>query len=96
MEPRTGLFWSEVGKMTTLDGQQCFKHLHKLMAGLLSIPVSNADSERGFSMLRKVHTDQRSKSTLVALMAMKFNTSRVMDSHWGPEESVTGRHANKS
>ena len=76
MKPRIGLFWSEVGKMTTLDGQPRFKHLHKLMAGLLSIPVSNADSERGFSMLRKLHTDQRSnlhQSTLVALMAMKFN-----------------------
>ena len=24
----------------------------------LGIPVSNADSERGFSMLRKIHTDQ--------------------------------------
>ena len=50
MRPRAGLFWSEVGKMTTLDGQPRFKLLHKLMAGLLSIPVSNADSERGFSM----------------------------------------------
>ena len=76
MRPRAGLFWSEVGKMTTLDGQPRFNHLHKLMAGLLSIPVSNADSERGFSMLRKIHTDQRSnlqQSTIVALMAMKFN-----------------------
>jgi hypothetical protein len=29
------------------------------MTGLLSIPCSNADAERGFSMLRKVHTDNR-------------------------------------
>jgi hypothetical protein len=29
----------------------------KGMKGLLSIPVSNADSERGFSTLRKIHTD---------------------------------------
>ena len=46
------------------------------MSGLLSISCSNADSERGFSMLRKIHTDQRShldQSTIVALMSLKFN-----------------------
>ncbi len=47
------------------------------MAGLLAIPPSsNADSERGFSILRKIHTDQRSnldQSTVVALMSLKFN-----------------------
>lgn len=48
-----GLFQTEVGKMTTLDGQPRFKLLHKIMAGLLSIPVSNTDSECGFSMLLK-------------------------------------------
>ncbi len=48
------------------------------MAGLLSIPVSNADSERGFSMLRKIHTDQRpslKQDTIIALMTMKCNCS---------------------
>ena len=47
------------------------------MAGLLSIPVSNANSERGFSILRKIHTDQRSnlsQSTIIALMSIKFNS----------------------
>jgi hypothetical protein len=42
----------------------------------LSIPVSNADSEHSFSMLRKIHTDQRAnldQSTIIALMSMKFN-----------------------
>ncbi len=46
------------------------------MAGLLAIPSSNADSERVFSILRKIHTDQRSnldQSTVVALMSLKFN-----------------------
>ena len=46
----------------------------KLMAGLLAIPSSN---ERGFSILRKIHTDQRSnldQSTVVALMSLKFNS----------------------
>ena len=52
--------------------------LSKLMAGLLSILVSNADSERGFSMLKKIHTDQRpslNQDTLIALMTVKFNCS---------------------
>lgn len=47
------------------------------MAGLLTIPCSNADAERGFSILRKVHTDARStlqQSTIVSLMSVKFNS----------------------
>ena len=47
-----------------------------LMAGLLTIPTSNADAERGFSILRKIHTDQRSnlsQSTIIALMSINFN-----------------------
>ena len=62
--------------MRSLDGKQRFPLLSKLMAGLLSIPSSNADSERAFSMLRKIHTDQRSnldQSTLISLMSLKFN-----------------------
>ncbi len=76
--PRSGKFWWEVSKLTTFDGEERFPLLSKLMAGLLSIPVSNADSERGFSMLRKIHTDQRpslNQDTLIALMTMKFNCS---------------------
>ena len=60
IKPRVGLFWSKVGKIRTLDGQERLGLLCKLMYGLLSIPSSNADSERGFSILRKIHTDQRS------------------------------------
>ena len=70
MRPKAGLFWLEVGKMTTFEGQPRFNLLHKLMSGLMSIPVSNADSEQGFSILGKIHTDQRlnlDQSTIVAL-----------------------------
>ena len=62
--------------MITGDGQPRFPILSKLMMGLLSIPASNADSEHGFSMLRKIHTDQRSnlsQSTIIALMLVMFN-----------------------
>ena len=73
MRSKPGLFWSEVKNMTTLDGQPRFNVLSQLMAGLLSIPVSNADSERGFSMLRKIHRASLVQSTIIALMGMKFN-----------------------
>ena len=70
--PQARKFWWEVSKLKTFDGKAC---LTKLMAGLLSIPVSNADSERG--MLRKIHTDQwpsLSQETLISLITMKFNS----------------------
>ena len=69
-KPSPGHFWWEVGKIKTLLGELRFANLAKLMAGLLAIPSSNADSERGFSILRKIHMDQ---STVVALMSLKFN-----------------------
>lgn len=71
-----GDFWCKVSKLPTVDGKPRFETLCKLMFGLLTIPCSNADSERGFSMLRKIHTDQRSnleQSTIISLMTMKFN-----------------------
>ena len=74
--PRAGSFRWEVGKLETADGNQRFPKLYQLMVGLLCIPCSNADSERGFSVLRKIHTNQRSnleQSTIVALMSLKFN-----------------------
>ena len=85
-KPRAGTIWWKVCQMKSLDGEPRFPCLFKLMAGLLSIPSSNADSERGFSMLRKIHTDQRSRldhSTVVSLMSLKFNCdSCCYDSHF--------------
>ena len=62
--------------MKCIGGEPRFSTLFRLMAGLLSIPCSNADAERGFSVLRKIHTDQRSnldQSTIVGLLSVKFN-----------------------
>ena len=73
-----GCFWWEVGKIKTLSGEPRFSKLHQLMAGLLTIPCSNADAEKGFSVLRKVITDQRaslSQSTIIKLMSIKMNNS---------------------
>ena len=87
-----GPYWWEVGKMTTLSGETRFPNLYKLMAGLLCIPCSNADAERGFSILRKVHTDQRAslnQSTIVHLMSVKFNNSSCCIDTELPEELIT-------
>ena len=68
MKPRAGSFWWGVGKIKSFSGEPRFPNLSKLMAGLLSIPCSNADSERGFS---KSNLDQ---TTIVSLMSLKFNS----------------------
>ena len=63
--------------MKTMLGEPQFPTLIKLMFCLLCIPTSNADAERGFSMLCKIHTDNRSslaQSTIISLMAVKMNT----------------------
>ena len=59
-KPCIGKYWWDVRKMVTLDNEPRFPLLFKLMAGLISIPSSNADAEWGFSVLRKIHTDHRS------------------------------------
>ena len=51
-KPCPGPFWWEVSKMKTLLGELRFPTLSKLMAGLLTIPCSNADAERGFSIFK--------------------------------------------
>ena len=75
--------------MKTLDGELRFPLLFRLMAGLLTIPASNADSERGFSMLRKIHTDQRpslKSSTITALTSIKINSEQCCyDTPFTPE-----------
>lgn len=76
-KPCAGSFWWKVSKIKTLDGELRFGTLSRLMVGLLTIPCSNADAERGFSILRKMHTDQRStlsQNTIVSLMSVKFNS----------------------
>ena len=75
------MFWSSVELIKTLDGNTRFKTLCKLVHGLMLIPCcSNADSEWGFSILRKIHTDQKSnldQSTVIALVTLKFNCLQI-------------------
>lgn len=69
-----------------------FGKLYQLMAGLLSIPSSNANAERGFSVLRKVHMDERSslsQSSIIHLMSIKFNDNFCCYDTEFPDELVT-------
>ena len=53
-------YWLKVFQLQTGFGKLRFSLLGDVMKPLMSIPNSNADSERVFSMLRKIHTEFRS------------------------------------
>ena len=42
-KPRPGIYWKEVSRMRTFDGEMRFLLLVKLITGLMFIPSSNAD-----------------------------------------------------
>ena len=54
-------YWTQVGKMTTLMGTVRFPNLSQLAKCILSLPVSNAETERVFSIVRKIVTDYRTQ-----------------------------------
>lgn len=71
-------FWFEVGEMKDVRGNPRFPLLSKLAKAALCIPNSNADSERVFSMVKKIYTESRdslANDTLVALLSTKVNMS---------------------
>ena len=76
-DTRTNSFWAEMGKVKTFTGERRFPLLGRLMTILSVIAHSNADSERVFSMCRKIDTDARSQlgnDTLRALLSCKINS----------------------
>ncbi|XP_060074370.1 zinc finger protein 862-like [Ylistrum balloti] len=70
-------FWGGIASCkTAVTRSMRFPILYKLATSLCTLPNSNADCERVFSVLRKVQTDQRSlldRSTLSALLTCKLN-----------------------
>jgi len=58
-DSRVDMFWAEMAKKKTFAGGMRFPHLAHLMTTLSVIAHSNDDSERVFSMCRKVDTDAR-------------------------------------
>ncbi|XP_060762129.1 uncharacterized protein LOC132871711 [Neoarius graeffei] len=72
-ERKVDRFWGLLGK------QQCFSEIARLMKALLCIPHSNASSERTFSMVRKITTENRSSlsnSTLCSFLSCKINYTK--------------------
>ena len=73
-EQRVDRFWGLVGK------DKRFSQLARLMKALLCIPHSNASSERTFSMVKKIVTENRTSlnntGTLCALLSCKINFTK--------------------
>ena len=73
---RLDVVWGEVLAMRTPLGARRFPTLARVMAALLALPHSNADCERAFSMVRKVHTECRKSlgaDTVTAYLQCKLN-----------------------
>ena len=85
-------FWQEVGKMSTVSGTTRFPHLTSLAKCVLALPVANADTERVFSIVRKISTDYRShleQNTLCALVSCKLNNDQKCYELDTPSELLT-------
>ena len=50
------VYWQEIGRMSTVGGTARFPNLTKLAKCVLALPVANADTERVFSIVRKIIT----------------------------------------
>ena len=73
-------FWGEMGNLDDIfSGTKRFDVLSKLAKTLLVLQNSNADSERGFSIIKKIHTEFRSdlnNDTICGLLSCKFNQNQ--------------------
>ena len=71
-------FWLSVLNMKSALGEYRYTNLGRLALQLLAIPTSNADSERVFSLVRRIQTDFRSQlipETISALIGVHYNTN---------------------
>ena len=71
-------FWAAVHGIKLLGSNiPLYANLLVLVRALLALPASNADSERCFSMVRKIDNEERShlqRSTVASLLSLKLNT----------------------
>lgn len=77
-EARMDVSWWKISNVKNESGQLKFKFLPKIMLALLTVPHSNAYTERIFSSVRRNHTEFRaamSTKTLGALMTEKVKTN---------------------
>ena len=75
-ETRFDTFWLSMEKATLRSGKHRFSLLAKVALAALSLPHSNADAERSFSILRKIQQDSRGNlhhQTTTSLLSCKMN-----------------------
>ena len=69
-------FWLHVRNMISPSRSSKYCHLALLVLNLLTIPASNADSERVFSLVRRIKTEFRSSlatENVSSLITCHFN-----------------------
>lgn len=69
-------FWTSVNKIESADGTKTFKDLSAFAIRALSLPTSNADVERVFSVMAVIKTKLRNRMLipmLVALMRVRIH-----------------------
>lgn len=89
----TDLFWAEMHNVKGLSSvSPIYDNLLLLVRALLSIPASNADSERCFSMIRKIDSEERSqlcRQTIASLLALKLNIDEECYNYDPQQELLT-------
>ena len=90
-------FWAALHEVVSPGSSEpTFTTMLILVRALLSLPASNADSERCFSMVRKIDSEDRShleRSTVASLLTLKINVDENCYS-FNPSEDLLA--ANKS
>ena len=70
-------FWGDLHNIKQIGSTTpLYANLLVLVRALLALPASNADSERSFSMVRKIDSEDRShleRSTIASLLTLKLN-----------------------
>ena len=83
-------FWGSMHQVKHITSSTpLYPILLTLVRALLSLPASNADSERCFSMVRKIDYEERShleRTTVAALLSMKSNIDGDCFDFKPPEE----------
>lgn len=89
-ETSVDTFWADMHQVKQIGSSTpLYSHLLTLVRALLSLPASNADSERCFSMVRKVDSEERGhleRSTVASLLSLKLNIDENCYDYNPPEE----------
>lgn len=88
-EERIDSQWVKVANIKNENEAVKFKHLPKIMLRILTVPHSNAESERLFSMVRKNRTDFRASMEMKlaeSLMIVKGANENCFDTNYSSKD----------